>query len=158
MINKNINTRIMKKIVLIMSVVLMAGFSQAFADKGKDVNEQAAASFTKDFVAAKNASWEQHKKYAKVTFNLNGRIMFAYYSNESGHLMAVARNILSDQLPITLMTSMKNDYQGFWITDLFEMASDGQTNYYATLHNGSETVVLKSTGSDWNVYKTSEKE
>ena len=147
----------MKKIILIMSVVIIAGFSQAFADKGKDVNEQAAASFTKDFVTAKNASWEQYRKYAKVTFNLNGRIMFAYYSNENGHLMAVARNILSDQLPITLMASVKRDYNGYWISDLFEMASDGQTNYYATLQNGSETVVLKSTGSDWTVYKTSEK-
>jgi hypothetical protein len=149
----------MKKIILIMSVVIVAGFSQAFADKGKDkeMNQQAAASFSKDFVTAKNANWEQHKNYAKVTFNMDGQVMFAYYSNESGHLLAVARNILSDQLPINLMKTFKNDYNGYWISDLFEMASDGQTTYYATLQNANETVVLKSAGTDWNVYKTSSK-
>ena len=149
----------MKKIMLIMAVVIMTGVSQAFADKGKEkeINQQAATAFAKDFVTAKNATWEQHKNYVKVTFNLDGQVMFAYYSNDGGQLMAVARNILSDQLPINLMTSFKKDYKGYWISELFEMASDGQTNYYATLQNADETVVLKSTGSDWNVYKTSNK-
>lgn len=149
----------MKKLMIIMSVVLVAGFSQAFADKGKDkeMNQQAAASFSRDFVTAKNANWEQYKNYAKVTFNIDGQIMFAYYSNENGQLMAVARNILSDQLPISLMTSFRNDYKGYWISDLFEMASDEQTNYYATLQNANQTVILKSTGSAWSVYKTSSK-
>jgi|SRR5882724_11030413 len=149
----------MKKIVLIMSVAMMSVFTQAFADKGKEkeVSQQATASFTKDFTAAKDASWEQHKNYAKVTFGLNGQVMFAYYNNESGHLMAIARNILSDQLPINLMTSLKKDYDGYWISDLFEMASDGQTSYYATLQNARETLILKSSGSEWNVYKTEKK-
>ena len=149
----------MKKIILIMSVVIVAGFTQAFADKGKDkeVNQQANASFTNDFTAARNANWEQHKNYAKVTFSLNDQVMFAYYSNENGHLMAVARNILSDQLPINLMTSFKKDYKGYWISDLFEMASEGQTTYYATLHNADGTVILKSSGSEWSVYKSTDR-
>ncbi|MBS1596628.1 MAG: hypothetical protein JST75_00275 [Bacteroidetes bacterium] len=149
----------MKKLMLIMSVVLVAGFTQAFADKGKEkeVNQQANASFTKDFSTAKNASWEQYKNYVKVTFTLNNQVMYAYYSNESGHLMAVSRNITSEQLPINLMTSLRKDYKGYWISDLFEMASDGQTSYYVTLQNADETVVLKSSGSDWNVFKTTAK-
>jgi hypothetical protein len=149
----------MKKIILIMSVIMVSVFTQAFADKGKEkeVSQQATASFTKDFTTAKDANWEQYKNYAKVTFSLNGQVMFAYYNNESGHLMAVARNILSDQLPINLMTSFKRDYSGYWISDLFEMASEGQTSYYATLQNAQETVILKSGGSEWNVYKTERK-
>ena len=149
----------MKKIILIMSVVMVSMFTQAFADKGKEkeVSQQATASFTKDFTAATGVNWEQYKNYVKVTFTLNGQIMFAYYNNESGHLMAVARNILSDQLPINLMTSFKKDYSAYWISDLFEMASEGQTSYYATLHNANETVILKSAGAEWNVYKTERK-
>src|SRR5882724_1858766 len=108
----------MKKIILIMSVIMVTVFTQAYADKGKEVNQQASAAFTKDFASAKNANWEQHKNYVKVTFSLNEQVMFAYYSNENGHLLAVARNILSDQLPINLMTSFKKDYKGYWISDL----------------------------------------
>ena len=146
----------MKKIILIMSVII-AGFAPVYADKGKEVNQIANASFNKDFVAAKNANWEQHKNYAKVTFNLNDQVMFAYYSNENGQLLAVARNILSDQLPISLMTSFKKDYSGYWISDLFEMAADGQTSYYATIQNAEQTVILKSSGFEWSVYKTEKK-
>ena len=83
--------------------------------------------------------------------------MFAYYSNENGQLLAVARNILSDQLPISLMTSFKKDYSGYWISDLFEMAADGQTSYYATIQNAEETLILKSSGFEWSVYKTEKK-
>ena len=143
----------MKKIILIMSVIV-AGFTHAYADKGKEINQQVTTAFTKDFTAAKNANWEQHKNYVKVTFDLNDQVMFAYYSNENGQLLAVARNILSSQLPISLMTSFKNDYKGYWISDLFEMASEGQTSYYATLQNAEETLILKSSGFEWNVYKT----
>ena len=146
----------MKKIILIMSVII-AGFAPVYADKGKEVSQIANASFAKDFVAAKNANWEQHKNYAKVTFNLNDQVMFAYYSNENGQLLAVARNILSDQLPISLMTSFKKDYSGYWISDLFEMAADGQTSYYATIQNAEQTLILKSSGFEWSVYKTEKK-
>jgi len=147
----------MKKIILIMSAIIIAGFAHAYAEGDKEVNQQASASFSKDFGAAKNISWQQEKKYAKVTFTLNDQVMFAYYSNENGQLIAVARNLLSDQLPINLMTSFSKDYKGYWITNLFEMASDTQTNYYVTLENAEEIIILKSSGFEWSVYKTEKK-
>ena len=149
----------MKKIIVIMSVMLTAGLSHAYADKGKDVNQDATASFSRDFVSAKNISWQQEKQYAKVTFTLNDRVMFAYYSNQNGELIAVVRNILSDQLPIGLMTGLKRNYSEFWISNLFEMAYDGQTGYYTTLENENEIVVLKSNGfNDWFVFKKEKKQ
>jgi hypothetical protein len=58
-------------------------------------------------------------KHAKATFTLNDQVMIAYYSNENNELLAVVRNILSQQLPINLFTSLKKEYSGYWITDLF---------------------------------------
>lgn len=148
----------MKKIIAIISVIMVAGFTHAYAaDKIKSVNQLATASFNRDFVSAKNVSWQQEKEFTKATFTLNNQIMYAYYGNENGELLAVARNILSDQLPIGLMTSLKRDYANHWVSNLFEMASNGQTNYYATVENVDETLILKSDGNEWSVFKREKK-
>jgi hypothetical protein len=84
--------------------------------------------------------------------------MFAYYS-EQGNLIAVTRNITSSQLPLSLMTDLRNNYRGHWISDLFEIAVNGETTYYITLENGDYSLVLKSTGSaGWEVFKKERKE
>ncbi|HLZ89425.1 MAG TPA: hypothetical protein VKQ52_19355, partial [Puia sp.] len=64
----------------------------------------------------------------------------------------------SDQLPINLLTSLKKEYGDYWISDLFEIASDDQTNYYVTLETADKKIVLKSQGTEfWNEYKKEKK-
>jgi len=147
----------MKKTILALAVILTIGLTSAFANKGEEVNQRALSSFNKDFLSAKNVSWQQQKDYAKVTFSLNNHVMFAYY-NKEGELLAVMRNVLSDQLPIHLLTGVKNNYANYWISDLFEMATEDQTTYYVTVENGEERIVLQSDGlNQWNVYKKEKK-
>ena len=148
----------MKKIILSIATVLMMS-AGAFAARsiGDNVNQQTIEAFKKDFTAAKNTMWEQKEGYSKATFSLNGEILFAYYDN-NGDLTAVVRNITSEQLPINLLTSMKKEYDGFWISDLFEIAAGDQTNYYVTLENGDKKIVLRSVGADsWSVYSKEKK-
>ena len=146
----------MKSIILSIATMLMMGIS-AFAGVNDGVNEQAVQSFKKDFVNASNISWEQKQDYVKVTFSLNDQVLFAYYSN-SGDLQAVVRNITSVQLPIGLLSDLKKDYNEFWISDLFEIASNDQTTYYITLENANKKIVLKSEGSfDWTVFSKTKK-
>jgi hypothetical protein len=141
--------------VLIMSLSAFAGGTGG-TDKNdgrnNEINKLAVKAFNKDFVSARDISWEQKENFVRVTFTMNDQVMFAYYNN-NGDLRAVVRNIVSDQLPISLLTQLKSDYSGFWITDLFEMASDDQTTYYVTLENADKKIVLNSVdASDWNVY------
>ena len=83
--------------------------------------------------------------------------MFAYYS-EAGELIAVTRNIVSSQLPIALLTTLKKNYNSYWISDLFEISSNNDASYYVTLQSADQTVVLKSNGiSGWEVYKKEKK-
>ena len=148
----------MKKISLSIAIVLMMGLS-AFAAKNDetDVNQLAVKSFHREFVNAKNVKWEQKVGYVKVEFTLNDQVLTAYYNNE-GEMTAIVRNIVSDQLPISLLTALKKDYTGFWISDLFEVASNDLTNYYVTLENADKKIVLRSEGIDsWNVYSKSRK-
>ena len=154
----------MKKIILSIATVLMMS-AGAFAANGNakansnedNVNQQAIASFKKDFSNASNIVWEQKAGFTKATFSLNGEILFAYYDN-NGQLTAVVRNITSEQLPINLLTSMKKDYDGYWISDLFEVASDNQTSYYVTLENSDKKIVLRSNGNEyWDVFNKQKK-
>jgi len=149
----------MKKILLSIATVLMLGAS-AFAAAGNDgeANQLAVRSFKKDFASAKNIVWEQKEAFTKATFSLNGQVMFAYYNN-NGDLQAVIRNITSDQLPINLLASLKNEYNDCWITDLFEMASNDETTYYVTLETSEKKIVLRSAGAGvWEVYSKERKQ
>ncbi len=143
----------MKKTILAMAMMLTVGLTGAFAKDNEGVSKKISSSFSKDFVTAKNVSWNSQKEYSKATFTLNNQVMFAYY-NETGDLIATARNILSEQLPINLLTSLKKDFSKYWISELFELAADGQTSYYVTLQNGDETLILKSNNfNEWYTYK-----
>lgn len=148
----------MKKTILAMAMMLMAGLTTgAFAKDDDGVNKEITSSFSKDFVTATNVSWSKQKDFTKVTFTMNSQVMFAYY-NESGELIAAARNILSEQLPINLLNSLKKDYGNYWISELFEMDKDGIASYYVTLENADESLILKSgSSSGWSTYKKTRK-
>lgn len=150
----------MNKFLLSIATVLMMGLSAFAANKNDDgvVNQHAVRAFKNDFATASNIVWEQKDNFTKATFSLNGQILFAYYNN-NGELTAVVRNIVSDQLPISLLASLKRDYTDCWITDLFEVASDDQTNYYVTLETSEKKIVLKSqAGSSWEVFSKEKKQ
>ena len=96
-------------------------------------------------------------KFLKATFSLNGQVLTAYYFS-NGDLQAVVRNITSDQLPLNLLTSLRRDYTEYWITDLFEISSNGETTYYVSIENSDKKIVLKSDDlSFWGVYSKEKK-
>jgi hypothetical protein len=146
----------MKKMILSLATVLMMGFS-VLANGTDNITQQAREAFKKDFATASDIKWEQKNNFLKATFSLNGQILTAYYFT-NGDLQAVVRNITSDQLPINLVTSLHRDYTAFWITDLFEISSEGQTTYYVTIENSEKKIVLKSEElSTWQVYSKERK-
>jgi hypothetical protein len=121
-------------------------------------NDAVIASFHKEFRTADVMQVENKKDYTKVTFRMNGVVMFAYYS-ANGDLMAVVRNILSTQLPIRLLMDLKQNHSDCWITDLFEMDNNGQTVYYATLENSDIKITLRTSNTtNWETYQKENKE
>lgn len=147
----------MKKSILIWVMLLTLGVSNTFAHTFENVSEQVMNSFKKDFASAQDVTWEKTKDIAKATFKLNDQVMFAYYA-EDGSMLAVIRNIVSAQLPISLLADLKKTYNGYWISDLFEMASDNSTTYYVTVEDGGQKIVLKSMGSSgWETFKKDKK-
>jgi hypothetical protein len=136
---------------------MMMGFSVFANGKNDVVTQQARDAFKKDFATASDIRWQQTNSFLKATFSMNGQVLTAYYYS-NGDLQAVVRNISSDQLPLNLLTSLRQDYTAFWITDLFEISSDNQTTYYVTIENSDKKIVLKSDDlSSWGVYSKERK-
>jgi hypothetical protein len=147
----------MKKAILGLALSLLIG-TASFANNDETINQKAEQSFKKEFVHAKDVSWQKSGDLVKATFTLNERVLFAYY-NETGDLVAITRNITTDQLPIALLASLKKNYSEYWVSDLFEMVSGGQSNYYITLENADHKVVLKSDDfANWSTFKKEKKE
>ncbi|MBO9562097.1 MAG: 2TM domain-containing protein [Niastella sp.] len=148
----------LKKSALLSILLVVAGIGNSFATEPENVNEQVISSFKKDFSTAQDVSWEKTQEISKATFTLNGQVMFAWYA-ENGKQVAVIRNILSSQLPINLLTSLKNNYAGYWISDLFEMVADNTTTYYITIEDSAHKIVLKSEDyTTWQTFKKEDKE
>ncbi len=147
----------MKRTIFALALSLVLG-SASFANNDESINEKAAQSFKKEFAQAKDVSWQKTGDMIRATFTLNERVLFAYY-NQSGDLMAITRNITTDQLPIALQTSLRKNYADYWVSDLFEMVSGGQTSYYITVENADHKVVLKSEDfGNWATYRKEKKE
>jgi len=148
----------MKKSILIWVVLLITTASFSFANPYDEINNAVKTSFKKDFGNASEVKWANQNGFDVATFNLNGRVTFAYYS-ETGNLVAVTRNILSTQLPIRQLLSLEKNYKGYWITDLFEIDTNQETAYYISLENADTKLVLKSDSVDiWNEFQKETKE
>jgi hypothetical protein len=155
---KYMSRSIASKIALTVAFVLTI-VSTSFANTNNDDHSTAVtASFHKDFKKAELLTTEPGKNYTKLTFKMNDMVLFAFYSEE-GQLLAVTRNIKSNQLPIKLLLQIKQDYSNYWISELFEFNADGTNAYYITLENADSSVTLRSSGSDaWDVYTKKTKE
>ena len=128
----------------------------SFAKPADSAKGEINASFKRNFKNAQLMSTEAHEAFTKVTFKMNNTIMFAFYNN-SGDLLAVTRNITSDQLPMNLLLSLKGDYSAYWITELFEFTTDGASCYYVSLENADIKLTMRSNGDTWEVYSSIKK-
>jgi len=147
----------MKRLVVTLTIALSFFTLSSFATSNGNISEAAVKSFENSFKNATEITWTINSDYYKVAFALNGQYINAYYRAD-GKMIALTRNISSTGLPLTLQNSLRTTYSDYWISDLFEMADEGGiTSYYATIENGENKIVLKSSLAEWNVYQKARK-
>ncbi len=146
-----------KRLTVLAALLLTLCTTYAFSTPANGGGATVTTSFSRDFQNAKLVSTQEYTGFTKVTFKMNDVVMFAFY-NPSGELLAVTRNIVSSQLPVNLLTSLKKHYGEHWITDLFEFSGNDQNCYYISLENADSKTTLRSIGNDWEVYSTSKKQ
>ena len=146
----------MKKMIVTLAIAVtslgaFAG-SPLINSNEDDVNSRVLNAFKTEFNTAKEVEWTVTSDYYRATFVYNDKHVFAYY-NESGELLGLTRYLSSTDLPISLQTKLKKNYDGYWISDLFEVAKNDSTAYYITLENADTKLVLRSTdSSNWSAY------
>lgn len=144
----------MKRIILTLAIAI-SSFA-VFANEVK-VNTTVLNAFNSEFADAKDVQWTSGQSYYKASFQYNDQYVTAFYGFD-GQVLGVARNISSLDLPMNLQTSLKKEYSGRWITELFEVSNEEGTHYYITLEQADSKVTLKSSnGSKWSVYKKATK-
>lgn len=144
----------MKKILLTLAIALSSFF--VFANE-TSVTVNVMNAFNSDFSSAKEVKWTSGANFYKASFVYNEQHVTAFYSFD-GKMIGLVRNISSLDLPMNLQASLKKEYGGRWITDLFELSNEDGTTYYITLEEADSKVILKSeNGSQWSVYKKSTK-
>ncbi len=141
----------MIKMMLVLAMFVMVGTTTVFA-REDNVSQKVLNSFKTEFATAEDVTWSTGSNYYQAAFTLSGHKVFAYYTLEA-ELMGLGRYISSLQLPLHLLTELKTNYSGYWISDLFEVSNDDGTQYYITLENADTIVKLKSGDSDqWHSF------
>ncbi len=128
----------------------------AFANNSNTVNDKVQTSFKQEFATAQNVVFSKTNNYIKAAFTLNNQVMEAYYTAD-GEMIGVSKNLLSTELPIGLQVDLKRDYADYWISDLFEFATESNSNYFITVENADQKITLQSNGNEWIVYKKAKK-
>lgn len=142
----------MKKIILALAVILTAGFSKGFANNPVDVSKKAVAAFHSDFHRAKDVRWKESPKYVQAQFNVDNKVMFAYYKPD-GSFICLIRNILTTELPAYLRKDIRKNYSSYWVSELFEVNTDEGSSYFIRMENGDGSLILNSeNGSKWRTY------
>ena len=141
----------MKRLFFILAMAAsLTGFSSFAADN--TVSPAALESFRYTFKHASEVNWTAGENFYKAEFVQDGQYLTAFFDGD-GSFLAVTKNITSTQLPVKLQTSLKKEQEGFWITNLMEVAKESGTSYYVTLESADSRIILKSSGSSWEEYR-----
>jgi hypothetical protein len=147
----------MKKKILFLSIALISFTAFGFAADAPSISKNVMSSFNREFSNARDIQWENKADFLKAQFTINEKVLFAYF-NKSGELIAVTRFISPKELPAQLLTSLKKEFSGYWISDLFEIQTESGTDHYATLENADHIMVLKSeSNGNWIIFQTENK-
>lgn len=147
----------MKPILIVAVAFFASTFTKTFAADGPTVEPTVLKSFHHTFATATEVDWSTTQDLYKAVFLLNGQYVTAYFKQD-GTMHAICRHIEVNILPLTLQTTLKNNYKDQWVTDVLEVTNDGGVHYYVTLENADTKLVLKSASSDWTTYQKQHKD
>jgi len=131
---------------LLMTNILLANTRET------NVPESVTAAFNNHFSYATDVQWEGWGTYYKATFRQNDHTLYVFFS-DNAELMGIAKNVLSDKLPVLLRAGLKDKFPDFWITELVKYDIADKTRFLVTIENADEKIVLKTNDNQhWQVY------
>ena len=136
----------MKKTFSALLVFLIIGISAVMASERAEVDPKILSAFQKEFSFAKNAKWEVNGSLTRVNFLLNDQGVSAWY-NSDAELVTTARNILYNQLPISVIRALEKEYAGADLSGITEVNRNNETYYQIRADEKSKKFLLKASPS-----------
>ena len=133
----------MKKAFVTLCTLLTIGITVSLADPGTNIDAKILSAFQKEFSFAKNVKWQEEGNLARVKFLLNDQGITAWY-NSDGELITTARNILYNQLPISIMRSLDKEYADADIFGITEISRNDETWYQIQAEKKGKKFLLKA--------------
>jgi hypothetical protein len=132
----------MKKLIATLSLVLTIGITPLLANETSG-DPRMEATFLKQFSGAENVKWTKLEEgFEKVAFTLGGTRVEAYFNNE-GELAGTVRNLLFNQLPLTVMQSVNSRFAGATVLETREINNADGTAYRIVLEQKEKKYNLK---------------
>ena len=147
----------MKKLfsLLTISLVFVAtSFANTTPDPG---NKKLTAELAKHFSTAQSVSWNQVAMITTANFILDGQYLAAHFSPEA-KMLGISKNVAAADLPLNMKLELRDYFDKYWISNIFEYATPASDAYYVTLENADSKLVLKSEGGAFEVYKKTVKD
>jgi hypothetical protein len=138
----------MKKTFVTLITLLTINITAVLADPITNIDPKILSAFQKEFSFAKNVKWEEEGNLARVIFSLNDQGITAWY-NSDAELVTTARNILYNQLPISVMRSLDKEYEGADIFGIVEISRHNETWYQIRADKKSKKLLLKASQSGY---------
>src|SRR6187401_1939712 len=133
----------MKKTFSAFLALLIIVSTAVTASERADVDPKILSAFQKEFSFATKAKWEVKGNLTQVIFSLNDQGITAWY-NSDAELVTTARNILYNQLPISVIRSLDNEYAGADIFGIVEISRNSETYYQIRADKKSKKFLLKA--------------
>jgi hypothetical protein len=138
----------MKKTFLSLLAFLIIATSAVTASERADVDPKILSAFQKEFSFAKNTKWEVKGNLTQVNFSLNDQGVTAWY-NSDAELVTTARNILYNQLPISVIRTLEKEYPGADLFAITEVNRNNETYYQLRADGKSKKFLLKASPSGY---------
>ena len=141
----------MKKYLLaaILATTLM---STAYANEKNKVSWRVSENFKKAFTEAEDVNWTVRQNFIKASFMEDGIQKDAYYDFD-GELISTSTNIGLDELPEATKRAVAKKYDGYEISEVVKMETNGATTFYLSLSNNNESVIVKAADNLLSVFK-----
>jgi len=130
----------MKKFIIIAATAFVSMASFANVDP---VNGRVLEAFRSSFADAKNVEWKSLDESGlfQATFNYQNSEVSAFYSEE-GEMVAVARYINKNNLPIMVTKAIQERFADHAIQTVIERISYGSTTYHVTLNSPKSSLMV----------------
>ena len=131
----------MKKILL---AALILGFGlRSLAANPVNVNEKVLKAFNKTFVNVSDIIWSEAGDYYYVNFKQNEVVVRATYDKQ-GNMVNSLRYYKEDQLPILILSKVKNRFSDKSIYAITEETNESGVHYHITLQDEKHWVMIIS--------------